>query len=269
MPPKRKQTGSSQAMATRSAKKAKTSAKAAPSNVTIAATATTTPPTTTVGEPTAAEPKPTAEPATEPKAKESSPQFTGKFDLYSTLLPFLKSEYLPQGATEPQFETLYEKILFYQAKPDFSMRINIDEAKTGRFTCPVICNPMSDEELEPIYIENGQTKQVAFSETEAAHESTIGTGLGYTAKLMLGDSDGCGCGMVSGGKGTFKMRKVWEGEDEGKGELFEGYWTFKATYGPTLRRKRFGSGNSSSGVFWAVRARKNADGKEIGIDVEV
>jgi hypothetical protein len=81
------------------------------------------------------------------------------------------------------------------------------------------------------------------------------------------DASNAGCGMINSASGIFKLRKVWQGlGDDGKeSELFEGYWTLKVAYGPTLRRKGFGTGASYSGSFWGVRALKK-DGKEIGID---
>lgn len=198
-----------------------------------------------------------------------SARFFGKFDLYSMKLPFLRKKYLPEDVEKPAFEELYDEVLVYQAKPDFSLCIALKEgpgaaASKGIFSCSQIANPMSDEELEPIYILNGATKDVAFSGTEAAHSSTVGKGPRYTAKLDL-DTGATGCGMMNSGTGTFKMRKVWEDGDK---ELFEGYWTIKLKYAPTLKRKGFGSGGNGEGAFWAVRARRDTSGDEIGIDAD-
>jgi hypothetical protein len=191
---------------------------------------------------------------------------TGKFDLYSTRLPFLVSEYLPKGAKTPNFRAVYEKILFYQAKPDFSMRCALRE-EAGQFACSNVVNPISDEPLEPLCIVGGRTKEsVKFDQTQSAHPSTVGTGWGYEAKIEL-DTANAGCGMITSAKGTFKLRKVWGalGNDGNESELFEGYWSLKVVYGPTLRRKGFGTGDSYGGSFWGVRALKK-DGKEVGID---
>jgi hypothetical protein len=198
---------------------------------------------------------------------------TGKFDLYSTQLSFLRSEYTPKGATAPNFQAVYEKILFYQAKPDFSFRCALrteagdDSTSQGQFACSQVVDPMGDEPLEPLYIVHGQTKSsVKFGAKESAHPSTVGSGWGYEAKIELDmDGDGFGCGMINSGRGTFKMRKVWVAPDDDTKELFEGYWTLKIVYGPTLRRKGFGTSNSYSGPFWGVRALKK-NGEEVGID---
>ncbi|TDL20190.1 hypothetical protein BD410DRAFT_841535 [Rickenella mellea] len=197
--------------------------------------------------------------------------FTGKFDLYATQLEFLQSEYLSKGATAPNYKAVFEKILFYQAKPDFTLRCAliadpVDPTESvGVISCSQFINPISDEELKPIHILDGKTKpSVKFGASESAHASTVGAGVGYEAKVELDvNGEGCGCGMISSGKGIFKMRKVWA-DEHGK-ELFEGYVSLKVVYGPTLRRKRFGTGASYSVTFWAVRALKK-NGEEVGID---
>lgn len=197
--------------------------------------------------------------------------YIGKFDLYSTKLKFLTPEYLPQGATKPDFYRLYKKLLFFQAKPDYSMRIDLHDdggpsAKTGRFSCPNVANPMSDEPFKPIMITRGQAKIVSFDRSEAVHSTTAGSGPGYVARLEL-DASRAGCSMLSSAKGNFKMHRVWEGEHEGCGvELFEGIWDFHASHGPMLRRKGFGGSTDYDSAFWGIRALKDKEGKEIGID---
>ncbi|KAA1473121.1 hypothetical protein DENSPDRAFT_751195, partial [Dentipellis sp. KUC8613] len=69
--------------------------------------------------------------------------------------------------------------------------------------------------------------------------------------------------FIEGGNGSVKMRRVWTGE--GGEELFEGYWTLWVGYGAMMARKGFGRGDTYRGAFWAVRARKDAEGNEIGI----
>ncbi|KAI0045557.1 hypothetical protein FA95DRAFT_1543607 [Auriscalpium vulgare] len=195
-------------------------------------------------------------------------RFSGKFDLYSTNLPFLRSQYLPSGAQTPNFAAVYTKILFFQAKPDFSARIALrdEPADGGGFACADISNPMSDEPIEPIFLVDARVgDDVAFSAQETAHASTVGSGLGYAATMEL-DTSGDDHGMVTAGHGDFKMRKVWDGGD-GK-ELFEGYCTLNLTYGPLLRRKGHGSFGNAIVGFWAVRALKDEAGNEIGIEAD-
>ncbi|KAF7798971.1 hypothetical protein EIP86_010200 [Pleurotus ostreatoroseus] len=208
------------------------------------------------------------------KPADSSPRFVGKFDLYSTMLPFLTKPYLPPGATEPQFEAVYKEILTKQAKSDFSARIALREdtpdanvAKNGMFSCGMVYNPMSEEEITPIRIVHGAAKSVSFSTAETLHKSMVGEASGYIARLEL-DTDECDqCGIKSGA-GSLKMRRVWEGKSATgeKQELFEGSFFFKTQHGPLLSRKGWGSSMPYSSGFWAVRALKGGDGEEIGID---
>jgi hypothetical protein len=194
--------------------------------------------------------------------------------MYSAKLPFLHSEYLPKGAKKPNFEAVYDKILFYQAKPDFTLRCALravdgrESTSQGRLECSAVVNPISDEILEPLCIVNGMTTDsVAFNARESIHPTTVGVGAGYEAKIVLNqdDCESCGCGMINSAKGILKMRKVWEAPGEPKKELFEGYWSLKVDHGPTLRRKGFGAGDSYGGPMWAVRALTK-DGDEVGID---
>ncbi|TDL20186.1 hypothetical protein BD410DRAFT_829865 [Rickenella mellea] len=205
--------------------------------------------------------------ATHAKAPEKfSPQqlptlLTGKFDLYDSKLPLLVSEYLPKGAKSPNFKAVYEKILFYQAKPEFTIRCALREdaagvdLSVGRVACRVIRNPMSAEELEPIYVVDGQTEAtVSFDAGQSVHSSMVCDGVGYEAKLELDVMEGT----------ADAMRKVWA-DDSGEKELFEGYFSLNIIYGPTLRRKQHGNGKLYELKFWAVRALKK-DGEEVGID---
>ncbi|KAJ3548684.1 hypothetical protein NM688_g5265 [Phlebia brevispora] len=208
----------------------------------------------------------------------SSPRFAGKFDLYSTQLEFLKKVYLPEGETKPQFEAIYQEVLKYQAKDDWSIRIALNEGSPntkageyGMFSCQDVTNPLSDEEISPIRIINGEAKTVDFGTSETAHASMMGRSPGYIAQLELDakNSEKCDCGMIKSGNGTLKMHKVWEGqgEDGEQVELFEGYFFFRTENGPTLRRNGWGSSLPYSSPFWGVRARKNEKGEEIGIGI--
>lgn len=241
-------------------------------------------PAVTTAEPAALPAVATTEPAVQPAAavatpaeSDSSPRFVGKFDLYSTELPFLTKHYLPAGAKKPQFEAVYNEILVWQAKPDFSIRIALLEdapdkpvAKHGMFSTDVIYNPLSGEKITPIHIVHGAAKTISFSAQETLHQSMVGQAPGYIARLELDadECDQCHCGMINSGAGSLKMRKVWEGTSKTgeKQELFEGYFFFKTQNGATLRRKNWGAATPHSSGFWGVRALKNKKGEEIGID---
>ncbi|CAL1703085.1 unnamed protein product [Somion occarium] len=205
--------------------------------------------------------------------------FRGKFDLYACILPFLKSEYQPSGTTTPQYKAVYEKILTYQAKRDFSMQLTLGDGenvegevemvpKFGRFQSINMVNPMSEEVVEDILVTNGAiSADVELDDSESAHPSTVGKGFGYEAELQLDPN--CGDCMLSAGSGSIKLRKVWEEESKDRNkrpvELFEGHFTFNLRYSRLLSSRGHGSGDESDYAFWAVRALTDDIGKEIGL----
>ncbi|KAI0040250.1 hypothetical protein FA95DRAFT_1683892 [Auriscalpium vulgare] len=192
--------------------------------------------------------------------------FDGKFDLFSTKLEDLSEEHLPEGATAPQYASLHATLLKQAASGDYSARIALrDGGKAGKFACDEVCNVLTREPLEPIYLVGGKTRKVAFSERESAHESGVGEGQAYVANMVLDVGPGGDRSEIAEGMGFFKMRKVWDG-GEGK-ELFEGFCKLKLTYGKPIRGKgRWGEGGIVTVMFWAIRARKDWLGMEDGID---
>ena len=200
----------------------------------------------------------------------AAPVYAGKFDWYSTLLPFLHREYLPAGTRKPRYPELYTALLKVQAKPDFSGRLALSESgATGAFATSDIVNPMSDGPLEdPIYVLHGKTLDISLGgkEMPKGQEGAAGTfkqGYKCDLEMDIGGSGACGAGMISAVTGTLKMRRVW---CDGDKELFEGYIGAHITHGPTLRRKGHGAGNPWKTPIWAIRARRDEQGKEIGID---
>ncbi|OBZ75660.1 hypothetical protein A0H81_04472 [Grifola frondosa] len=198
----------------------------------------------------------------------SPPKTAGNFDIYSANLPFLKEVYLPAGKTDPQYEALYATILTYQAKPDYTGRCYLPDtdSSTGRFVSACIADPMSDEEYD---IEINAISAKAKLTFTAAERKGFGTpspttiGSGISAKLRPAEDH---CGLASG-SGVFKLTPVWQkhtssGEVQ---ELYEGYISFNVKYSSLYSRKGFGSGDKFACSFWAVHARKDKDGKEIGL----
>jgi hypothetical protein len=214
-----------------------------------------------------------AEPQTFTALPFQSP-LTGKFDLYSTTLSLLRCEYLPEGATAPDFRAVFNTILFFQKKPEFTLQCALRPDPTtpessksvGRLKFSAIKSPFTREVLESIHIIQGETKNdVSFDTSESGHPSTVGKGIGYEAQLAIdANAHECILGEITSGTGTIKMRKVWE-EAPGGRELFEGYWTFTLVYGPMMRRFGSGADKSFGSPFWALRALKR-QGEEMGID---
>jgi hypothetical protein len=186
-------------------------------------------------------------------------------------LSFLSNVYLPKGASQPQYEDLYKTILTYQAKLDFTAQCVIPDPPSqamgfaGSFSSVRIADPFSDEPYDIAVEKLESVDSVSYTATQRG--KFVGTptaGIpGVLATLNLRNS---GCGIQSS-KGDFQMSRVWTKNDNGKLiELFEGFVSLRIKYGSLYQRKGHGSGLTASFAFWAVRARKDSAGKEIGLD---
>jgi len=98
-----------------------------------------------------------------------------------------------------------------------------------------------------------------------AAPDAIPEGPGISGEMELADSH---CGIQSA-SGAFKIKRVWTKPNpdvDGEfAELFEGFVSFDVSYSGLYRRKGHGNGDSVEFAFWGVRARKDKDGKEIGL----
>ncbi|KAE9405134.1 hypothetical protein BT96DRAFT_1065770 [Gymnopus androsaceus JB14] len=193
----------------------------------------------------------------------SSSILSGKFDIYAMELSFLSKVYLAKGSSNPQYEELYKTILTYQAKPDSTAQcvipdLSTSSSKSGSLTSAVLCDPMSDERYD-IGIESLKSmEKISYTATQRKQVCIVGN-------LRLREG---GCGIASS-EGDFRMSRVWTKEENGKLiELFEGILSLRITHSGLYQRKGHGSGMALSIPFWAVRARKDSTGKEIGPECE-
>lgn len=194
-------------------------------------------------------------------------------------LPFLKKVYLSKDT--PQFEALFNEIMSFQAKPDFSGQCYFPPSASanGLFRSDAVAEPMGDEAYD-IALTDITPKELLFNKTELAKfadpDAPRTAGPGVMAAVEMAE----GSCMPSSGRGEMKMKRVWtkdvvvaEGvvgkkpkhEYTGHQELFEGVFTFKVKYSAMLKRKGFGGGEDYKFGFWAVRARTDEDGKEVGL----
>ncbi|KAK0506675.1 hypothetical protein EDD18DRAFT_1097922 [Armillaria luteobubalina] len=207
------------------------------------------------------------------KEEDNGPLFSGKFDLYAMVLPFLSKVYLPTNSpSTPQYEELYKTILTYQAKPDFSAQVVLPDApyaKDGVAGSRALCDPMEclpyDLSLEDIKAVN----KLSYTEHQKsfflARDSDVGSGPAITANTGIIDG---GCGIQTA-RGKFMMKRVWTkaNPDGTLTELFEGFFSLMISYSNLYKRKGHGSGDDTEFAFWAVRARRDVDGKEIGLNL--
>ena len=186
-------------------------------------------------------------------------------------LPFLKEVYLSEGEENPQYESLYSKILTYQSKNDWSGQVYIpapDSLERGQFqsTVDLACDPFESMPFEIALDDVAFTEKLTFTASEKNELLTDPTtGPGVSGELEISDA---GCG-ISSSSGKLKLKNVWtsskKNDDGNYAELFEGFLQFRVKYGSLYSRKGFGSGGSFSTGIWAVRSAKGPDGKEVGI----
>ncbi|GBE83573.1 hypothetical protein BKA93DRAFT_771703 [Sparassis latifolia] len=206
--------------------------------------------------------------APDKEAEIPEPKFSGNFDIYAATLPFLTKVCLPSGQTTPQYEELYKTILTYQAKPDSSGRCYLPAGATsaGKFECSQVEDPMSEEALDVEINFVTKEKKLSFTRAERGKFKTPGSSEeapGISATTTL---EGSHCGFDSA-EGVFKMTRVWAkamptGEVQ---ELFEGYFSLDVEYSWLYSSKGHGDGAEYEFGFWAVHARKNEEGEEIGL----
>ncbi|KAJ7770263.1 hypothetical protein DFH07DRAFT_1058070 [Mycena maculata] len=197
-----------------------------------------------------------------------SPALTGRFDLYMMDLPFLSKVYLPASTSEPQYEDLYQAILKVQTKRDYTARCLIPESPfitDGQLVSRTSVDAM-EEILMPFDIAITDLKlvhELSFSSTERSKfVSPPQSCPGITGRTQLAE-DHCG---IQSASGVFRMQHAWTGAVDGQDiEIFEGYLSFNVVHSGLYRRKGHGGGSNSAFGFWAVRARRDANGKEIGL----
>ncbi|KAK7032677.1 hypothetical protein R3P38DRAFT_2699993 [Favolaschia claudopus] len=198
---------------------------------------------------------------------------SGKFDLYRMELPFLKKVYLPPARTTdaPQFEALYDTIVPLQTKSDFSGRCVIPSEASkylldGRLESVDMQDPMEEMPWEIALTDLEVVDAVVFTEQErykflTAPKKNCGKGIQGRTELA---TDHCG---VDEAEGVFRMQRAWVGERDGKDvEMWEGFLSFNVSHSGMYRRKGHGGGQKSGFPFWAVRARKDDNGDEIGLE---
>jgi len=197
------------------------------------------------------------------------PNYNGNFDLYAMELPFLSKVYLPKGTSTPQYEELYKKILTYQAKDDntaqFYLASPADADAGSIFQSQTVMDPMEELPFDIAIqsVKHHPSLSLPSNKLFSAMSDSIPDGPGISALTALEDSH---CGIQSAA-GLFKLKRVWTKAVSGGDfvELFEGYFSFKVSHSGLYRRKGHGTGENHQWMFWAVRARKGNDGKEMGL----
>ncbi|KAK0190105.1 hypothetical protein F5146DRAFT_1054022 [Armillaria mellea] len=196
--------------------------------------------------------------------------FAGKFDLYNMSLDYL-------SCLGNDYEALYDTILERQEKSEFSAQVAIPKApyfaEDGAAKDPAF--RIEDMDMPPFplrlkYIRSvdtvGYTDEELdfFPEGDDDSDSVRANAPGLIADLKLaGRNPSARCCS-----GKFLMHRSWTQtkRDGSIVELFEGYFDVSLSYG---QMKYDGHACTVDSVFgfWAVRARKDEDEKEIGVEL--
>ncbi|KAG1853430.1 hypothetical protein DFJ58DRAFT_883639 [Suillus subalutaceus] len=211
--------------------------------------------------------------------------FSGNFDLYGMYLPFLVKAYLPQGSTSPDYAAVYDTILAYQSKHDYTARCFLSvSSDAGRAESASVFDPMMERPFDVMISNLKHRTELTFTSSERASflapdHSPVSPGV----IGQVGLPPQCG---VKNAKGIWKMKRVWVGEGEGelitsarrsdsstkanpdkktskpvKKELFEGYFSFSVSYDQMYRKAGHGDGSACRFAFWGVRAMKDNYGE--------
>ncbi|KAK0449050.1 uncharacterized protein EV420DRAFT_1767108 [Desarmillaria tabescens] len=205
------------------------------------------------------------------KAVDEKPDFGGKFDLYNMSLDYLCR--FAHGETD--YEAIYIAILEHQEKSEFSAQVAIPKApyfaEDGAAKDPAFC--IEDMDIPPFplllkYIRAVDTIGYTdmelnfFPESDDDAVRINAPGLMADLKLARRNPSASCC------SGKFLMHRCWM-QTKGDGsivELFEGYFDVSLSYGKTKFDGHACSADSVFG-FWAVRARKDENGEEIGVEL--
>lgn len=198
----------------------------------------------------------------EPVVDIPAPDLSGNFDIYSMDLPFLSKVYLPGGKGAPQLEALYKTILTYQTKNDYTAQCVLPISDDGLFASGDICDPMEETPLMiSLSAKTVENLKFTSSERDLFITAPSAEGPGISADMEITEGH---CMMEASGALKLKRASAWVEKDGGAlVEIFEGCLSFEVVNSALYRRKRLGDGQEHAFAFWAIRARKDKDGKEI------
>lgn len=203
--------------------------------------------------------------------------FAGNFDLYDMSLPFLKDAFLGTGLARamplPNYQALYDEMISYQQRSDYTAQFYIAPATTSDTNVPsqMKARGIMDEKERPRDIRLLGLRELDHVVFEGSERSffhcvqDIPDGRGVVGETGTLDGEG---------QGDFKLTRTWikseEAEGEGEGaaesglpvkgkstrpmEVFEG--SLKLGFPRGGKEHRF--------AFWAIRARVERR-KEVGL----
>ncbi|KZT18910.1 hypothetical protein NEOLEDRAFT_1246176 [Neolentinus lepideus HHB14362 ss-1] len=204
-------------------------------------------------------------------------RYYGNLDLYAVTLPGLAEKCLPAGQTFPQYEDVYQALLYHQAKSLHTGRCYLPEDSetnclgTGYLRAACVWDPVAEAAFDVVITEIHVSKTFKISSNirDLFPGPTMRPpGPGINAKTHLSLEKGYP--GVKGSHGIFKLKRVWVKIDLSTGEeqeLFEGFFSLNVRYSEEHRKRGADRPQKLKFAipFWAIRAAKDVDGKEIGL----
>jgi hypothetical protein len=210
----------------------------------------------------------------------------GNFDAYLMGLDDdLHEAYLPGGSAVPHFEEVYNAIIetniehaaqLYLDAPvrsdddydDLDDEELDDEDSKGQMKGSAIADPFVEQPYNMVITSIKEEDSLAFTDDELWQFPTRDVdppGPGMIAQLTL--ASGGHHNVVAGATGYVKLVRVWTktGANGEVMELFDGYLSLEVVFDWSLRFKGHGTTETHGLSFWAVRAKKDENGKEIGL----
>jgi hypothetical protein len=153
---------------------------------------------------------------------------------------------------------------------DFDADDDDEQMSKGQFRGTTICDPFAEQPYKMIVTSIEEQPVLAFTESELDQFPTRDSdpdGPGMTAQLVLSEVGHPG---VDTATGYIKFLRLWtkEGENGEILELFEAYLHIEAMFEYKVALKRRMRSDAREIAFWAIRARKDKNGREIGLSPE-
>jgi hypothetical protein len=213
-----------------------------------------------------------------------SPKFAGNFDLYS-MCDLIEEGQVPREPF-PQCDEVYDAIInsnpgitaqCYLGAPvspydedEFDLGSDDADANVpasmGQFRGPTICDPFVEQLYNVIITSIEAQDSLAFTEEldQFPTRDSDPSGPGMTAQLELAGSGHPG---VDSASGYIKFVRLWTkaGPNGELLEVFEAYLNLEVVFEWDFRFRGHGRSENNELAFWAVRAKKDHNGQEIGL----
>lgn len=202
----------------------------------------------------------------------------------------LHEAYLPDGSQTPHFEGVYKAILESSTAHAAQLYLggsslgeihgNIDDSdddpddsdseSRGRMMGESIKDPIVEQPYNIVLTSIDEEDSVSFTDEELGdfpERDLDPSGPGMVAQIELSSEGHHGVVAQSGGQ--LKLVRVWaqRGANGELQELFEGYFNLQVGF-VMKYAKKVGFEELQGFSFWAVRAKKEGNGKEIGLSIK-